>query len=307
MTTVILNRAAAGGRALRRWKEVAGALSSYLPDRDAAVLDDPGQARARVEEALGLGELQFVAAGGDGTVNLLVDTIVKRAPPEVLHRICIGAVGLGSSNDFHKPVREDRRLRGVPFRLDFNSPVTHDVCFVDAGDGQRHYWIINASMGLTAEANYFFNHPDRTLRFLKDRSTGAAIAYAATRTLAMKRDIPTNLKVDCEPSFAAAVTNMGIVKNPNFSRSLTYRSPYEPASGSFHVHLCEGMSRMRVLLTLWRSSRHGFHGLSRTRSWRAPRLAVTADEDFLVEFDGETIETRSASFAILKEAIQLCS
>ena len=307
MTTVILNGAAAGGRGLRKWKAIEGALHPYLTNREMAVLDDPDQTRLWIEEALHRGEVRFVAAGGDGTVNLLVDTIMKRAPLDLLQRVCVGAVGLGSSNDFHKPRRSGHQVRGVPFRLDFTSPIAHDVCFVDPDDAGRRYWIVNASVGLTAEANRFFNQPDRALRFLKNVSTGAAIAYAAVHTLAMKRDRPMTLWVNCGPPFDAAVTNIGIVKNPNFSGSLTYGSPYEPDSGLFHVHLCKGMSRPRVLATLWRSARRGFSGLPLTRSWRSRNLVVKADEDFPVEFDGETLETRRASFSILKGAIRLCN
>ena len=308
MTAVLVNGAAAGGRAQRKWREIQESVRQYLPDKwEVAMLDDSHQAREWIEEMLGRGELRFVAAGGDGTVNLLVDTIMRHAPPDVLSRICVGAVGLGSSNDLHKPTRKDREVRGVPFRLDFTSPIAHDVCLLDSDDGQSRHWIVNASIGLTADANRFFNQPDRALRFLKNVSAGAAIAYAATHTLALQRNRSMTLQVDCEPPLAADVTNIGIVKNPNFSGSLTYRSPYEPASGFFHVHLCEGMSRPRVLVTLWRSSRRGFRGLPLTRSWRAQRLVVKADEDFSVEFDGETLETRHASFSILKGAVRICS
>ena len=306
MTAVLVNGAAAGGRALRKWQEIEGSVRASLPNKDLAVLDDPNQARAWIEEALGRGESRFVAAGGDGTVNLVLDTIMKRAPADLLQRVCIGAVGLGSSNDFHKPIRRDRQLRGVPFRLDFNSTVAHDVCLLTSENGEPHHWIVNASIGLTAEANRFFNQPDRALRLLKDYSAGAAIAYAAAHTLALQRNRPMTLQVDCGPPLDSNVTNIGVVKNPNFSGSLSYRSPYEPDSGFFHVHLCQGMSRLRVLLTLWRSSRRAFSGLPLTRSWRAQRFVVEADAEFAVEFDGETLETRQASFSVLKGAIRIC-
>ncbi|HET9477321.1 MAG TPA: diacylglycerol kinase family protein, partial [Dehalococcoidia bacterium] len=302
-----LNNGAGGGRALRKWKTIAPAVLEFIPNHDLAVLDDSTQARKWIEDALARGETRFVAAGGDGSVNLLVDTVVKSAPAGVLPHVCIGAIGLGSSNDFHKPIHKDRLVRGVPFRLDFSSRIAHDVCVFDGGDGLRHHWIINASIGLTARANRFFNGPDRVLRFLKNWSAGAAIAYAAVNTLAAKRDQRMMMQVDCAPPIDVSVTNIGIVKNPNFSGSLTYRSPYEPDSGAFHVHLCEGMSRRRVLLTLWQSSRHGFMGLPSTRTWRARSLAVKAAKEFPVEFDGETLYTGSASFSVLKGAIQICN
>ena len=307
MTAVFLNSAAGGGRALRTWKAIENDLHPYLADPNVAVVADVTHARTQMENALARGETRFVAAGGDGTVNLLVDTIVKSAPADVLSQVCIGAVGLGSSNDFHKPIRKDHQVRGVPFRLDFTSPVAHDVCLLDIGRGEPRHWVVNASIGLTARANSFFNEPDRVLRFLKNGSSGAAIVYAAVHTLAAKRDQRMMLQVDCGLPMDVSITNIGIVKNPNFSGSLTYRSPYEPDSGSFFVHLCEGMSRRRVLLTLWQSSRRGFIGLPSTRTWQARHFAVKATETFPVEFDGETLEACHASFAALRGLIQICS
>jgi len=306
MTLVLLNRAAAGGTALRKWRAVEPDLHPYLGDRELAVTEDPRLARTWIEDSLYRGERRFVAAGGDGTVNLLVDTIAGRAPPDVLHDVCVGAVGLGSSNDFHKPIRKAHQVRGVPLRLDFGSPATHDLCLVYADEYERRHWIINASVGLTAEANRFFNRPERALRTLKKLSSGAAVAYAAAHTLAAKGDRLMTVQVECARPFLAVVTNLGVVKNPNVSGPLSYRSPYEPDSGFFHVHLCEGMSRARVMSTLWQSARRGFIGLPFTRSWRARQLCVEAAEQFPVEFDGETVLARRVSFSVLKGAIRIC-
>ena len=306
MTLVVLNRAAAGGTALRKWRAVEPDLRPYLGDRELAATEDPLLARAWIEDSLYRGERRFVAAGGDGTVNLLVDTIAGGAPPDMLHHVCVGAVGLGSSNDFHKPIRKDHQVKGVPFRLNFGSPATHDLCLVYVDEDERRHWIINASVGLTAEANRFFNRPDRALRTLKKLSPGAAVAYTAAHTLTAKRDRPMTVQVECARPFFAVVTNLGVVKNPNVSGPLSYRSPYEPDSGFFHAHLCEGMSRARVLSTLWRSARRGFTGLPSTRSWRARRFCVEAAERFPVEFDGETVLASHVSFSVLKGAIRIC-
>jgi diacylglycerol kinase family enzyme len=308
MTSVLVNGAAAGGGARRKWTEIEGPVNQHLgAERDLAVFDDEDLARRWIEERLTNGEVRFVAAGGDGTVNLLLDTIMKRAPADVLPGVRIGAVGLGSSNDFHKPFRQDRQMRGVPYRLDFASTIAHDVCLLTSDDNEAHHWIVNASIGLTAEANRFFNERDSSLRLIKRVSVGAAIAYAAARSLASQRNRPMTLYVASTPPFRAMTTNIGVVKNPNFSGAFTYRSPYEPDSGFFHVHLCENMSRLRVLITLWRARRRGFIGLPSTRSWRARCLDVEAPQPFPVEFDGETVKTRRASFRVLQEAIRVCS
>jgi diacylglycerol kinase family enzyme len=75
------------------------------------------------------GETDFVAAGGDGTVNAVVSALVENASPDALRRIRLGAVGLGSSNDFHKPLSEDRSIdkRHLHIGLHLTSQLTYEV------------------------------------------------------------------------------------------------------------------------------------------------------------------------------------
>ena len=305
MTTLFLNVSAGGGTAGRKWLRAKSAVMSRLVSGCVvATPPDPESAREWVATMLDAGESRFVAAGGDGTVNLLVDAVM-RSP--AAGSITIGAVGLGSSNDFHKPFRTDRRFRGVPFRLDFESAQLQDVGVLETDGSAPHHWLINASIGLTADANQFFNKGDPVQQTLKRISAGAAIAYAAARTLAINQQRPLQLRIECDPAFNAMVTNLGVVKNPNFSGAFTYGSRFEPTSGSFDVHLCESMSRLRVVKTLWRSRREGFEGLPSTRSWRARHLVVTADQEFPVEFDGEVVTARRVTFSVRREAIRICA
>jgi len=305
MTALLLNNSAAGGSAATKWRRVERSVIERLPTGSVvASPQDAGAARGWVESMLDAGEDRFVAAGGDGTVNLLVDTVMKHP---AAGSVTIGAVGLGSSNDFHKPFRKNRQFDGIPLLLDFESAQPRDVCTLETdGAGPRH-WLINASIGLTADANQFFNGGDAVLRALKRVSAGTSIAYAAAHTLFINRKRRLQVQVECAAPFGAVVTNLGIVKNPNFSGAFTYGSRFEPASGYFYVHLCESMSRSRVVKTLWRSRREGFQGLPLTRSWRARHLAVTAGREFPVEFDGEVLTARQATFSVRKEALRICA
>ena len=308
---ILVNPSARGGTALGKWLSIEAQIRQRLGATARVVLTDGADATRQCMAAmLDEGRTEFVAAGGDGTVSLLVDCILKRAPPSLLPVVKVGALGLGSSNDFHKPFRKERFIDGVPCRIDFQATIPHDVGLLTLGPGGEvgsRCWIVNASIGITAEANLFFNTPDPVLRLLKRRIASGAIAYAALRTLALHRNRRMTLAVDDKPPFETLLTNVGVVKNPNFSGTLSYRSPYEPASGRFYVHLCERMSRPRTLFTLWRSSRRGFQGLPFTRSWHARRLQVRASRPFAVEFDGEVETARSASFSIKRGAIQLCT
>jgi len=305
MTALLLNNSAAGGSAAKKWRRVERSVIERLPAGSVvASPQDAVAARGWIESMLDAGEDRFVAAGGDGTVNLLVDVVMSHSTPG---SVTIGAVGLGSSNDFHKPFSKDRQFDGIPLLLDFESAQPRDVCTLETdGAGLRH-WLINASIGLTADANRFFNEGDAVLSALKRVSAGAAIAYAATRTLAVNRKRRLRLRIECAPAFDVVVTNLGIVKNPNFSGTFTYGSRFEPDSGFFFAHLCEAMSRSRIVKTLWRSRREGFEGLPSTRSWRARHLVVTAGREFPVEFDGEVVTARRAAFSMRRKALRVCA
>lgn len=313
MKLLVLNPTAGGGRARERWHRIEFQVRTRLPDLVVREPAGPEQAEQIVREALERGVTDFVAAGGDGMVNLLISTIAGHLPPGDLPRVRFGAVGLGSSNDFHKPLREDRMLGGIPCRLDFDATVPHDVCTaalgndLDGGAGEIRFWIINASVGITAEANHFFNNPNRLLRLLKRSSTGLGITYAALRTIRRFEGHALRLRIEGTEWSERVLMNLGIVKNPHFSGRFRYDSLHMPASGDFHVHMLGALSLPATLRTLAALSRNRFSGRPGTHTLRARELEFSSTEPFAVELDGEVMTARHVRMGILPERIGVCT
>ncbi len=307
---VVLNPRAAGGRAARVWEALAPAVAERTGPLAVVISGSPGGVAARIGEWAERGATRFLAAGGDGTVNLVVTALASLGPRFPLDSFRLGAVGLGSSNDFHKPIREESRIEGIPCRLDFDAAVPHDVCVIDyrdpRGSEQRRFWIINASIGTTAEANWFFNRPNAVMRRLKARRGGLAKAYATLHALLYFRGLACTLASDGDPASPARIRNLGIVKNPHFSGWLHFDSPYEPASGRFWVHRLDPVSPFRLVLTLLRLVRGRFQGQRATCSWPATRLVVEGKTPFAVEADGEVVLARSATFSVLGQRLGVC-
>ena len=307
---VIVNPTAAGGRAKERWTSIRPEVERRIGPFEECIAPDIFTVRSRVQRALERGERRFVAAGGDGTMNLVVALLMELATPDVRAELIVGAIGLGSSNDFHKPMRPEAVIGRFPCRLDFERPVQHDVgCtqYVDEHDvAHLKRWLINASVGTTARGNWLYNEAHGVVGIAKRCS--ATLGMIAAAIAALLRPAQEVMTVTAEDGSVQRirVCNLGVVKNPHFTGCLHYDSPYHPDSGDFFVHLLVASSIWRTLVTLTRLARGRFVGRPGTRSWRSRWLALEAPRPFPVEGDGEIVLARRAVFVLEPRALQVC-
>ena len=306
---VVLNPNAGGGAALLRWKRIEPELRRRCGRFDLEVLEAPHRIGPSVSARFNAGESQFVAAGGDGTVNALGRAALNLIPAEGGRRIAIGAIGLGSSNDFHKPVSPDRCIGGVPCAVDFTSATPRDVGVVTIGGNggaDRRYFLVNASVGLTAQANRFFNTPDPILRGLKGRWTRAAILYAALTTILHYANARAKVSVDDGAFQPIEITNLAVLKSPHVSGNLRFPGAPDYASGLFLIHLLCYAGRLTRLRFLCALSGGRPPATAAIESRRARKVTVMAETGFPVEFDGEVVETTEATFSLLPQRLRVC-
>jgi diacylglycerol kinase (ATP) len=305
---VLLNPHAAGGRALAKWQHCSGCMPPPTEPFELLVLAPDTDAPAVVRSALARGERHFVAAGGDGTVHWLVNLLMQLPAGE--QRLCaMGAVGLGSSNDFHKPLDTAMHAGSIPCRMDFSQTIRRDVGCVrlDGSSGASvRYFLINASAGITAEGNRIFNSPDPILAQLKRCATPAAILYAAIRAIVAHRNVPVTLEIGRRASVNLRLTNLGIVKNPHFSGSLHYSTHSDYTDGRFRIFAASGMGILRRFRLLSLLSHGRFHELDGTRSWSSDCITISSALPIALELDGEIVEAERAEFTVLPQALQVC-
>jgi diacylglycerol kinase (ATP) len=306
MATILLNGHAAGGIGFAAWRSIESEIRKRIGKSEIISIDqNPGPELLRKLE---VGETFFIAAGGDGTVNYLLNSIAEQTNGR-LDGISLGAIGIGSSNDYHKPFIREQYINGIHCKIDPERTAIRSVGFVlwyDDGTKHRRYWLNNASAGITAEANYFFNYPDRLLSRLKKVHTGAAIMYAAVSTiLSYRNNTVTITGPDGERS--VALTNLGVVINPHVSGSFRYDSPCTLNGDHFYIHTMENFKTIKMLYCLYRLSRGRFLGIDGANSGKARRIAVQSPRSFTVEYDGEVIRTNKVEFSIHQGAIRICS
>lgn len=311
MTVVVVNTKSGGGRALKRWQNVQNLLENHIGSFHKIFVQDSLNVCSQLREFIEKGHRRFIAAGGDGTINHLLQDLISVTDKRSRSDIRIGAIGLGSSNDFHKPSAPERNIDGIPVKIDFNSAIPHDIGSIIFEDEDKitykHYWLLNTSIGLTARANDFFNHPDIILGQLKHRAVNLAILYAALHTIFRNQTLEIKIKGSNNQTKFYTISNLSIVKTPHFSGNFCYDSPYSPNDGIFHVHLMHQMSLPKILFTLWSLSHKRFQNLSGTESWQSNSLSISSMLPFAIEIDGEVFNSRDVIFQIWDERINICN
>ncbi len=305
---VYVNTRANYGKALSAWQRIEPQLRERFGYFEAEEVASAGDLKTRMSAALAKGERRFVAAGGDGTVNLVADALITSSAAS---GAILGAVGLGSSNDFHKPFRKESMIIGIPTRLDWDHPTSCDaiaVLYLNGGsEPSRRHCLINASVGVTAEANALHNAGSLPIKFLQRLSVEAAILASALRALVAFRDLACELAVEGGELRPFQISNLAVLKNPHLAGRLRYRTPVAPDDGSMRVNLCVGMSRPEVLATMIGLYRGRFRRHPKFRSWRATGLCVSARRPFSLELDGEVVCTHHAEFRVKPRAVRCCS
>ena len=183
--------------------------------------------------------------------------------------------------------------------MNFNTSALTDICWWESENGLRTYFFLNASMGITAEANGYFN---QNLSTLKQYSTSLSIFWAALRTLFVYQNRSLQLSLYGNRQ----VTNLAIVRNRHFSGDFKYPRGEPLQSGHFQVYLCENLSKRESLRALYELLQGRFWG-PKQHQCRASLFSVQSKTPFWVESDGEVSQQTHLTFGIDRSRILLCS
>jgi len=304
---ILLNKNSGGGTAIKKWNSIYRDLK-LNGSTETFIVGVNGSTDKFVLDSIKEGKTDFVIAGGDGSINYFLNRVLNSVQPVILKQIKIGAVGIGSSNDFHKPFQPKNTIGNIPYRINFKDAVQRDVgCLLFEKDSKtfKKYFLINASLGITAEGNNLFNNPDFILRSLKKMSTQSAITYTVIKNILIYKNFQATIGGNNE-SFAANISNMGILKSPFFTRKLRYQSDPLPDNGLFDVHFYESLSKVKLLKLFYNLSNGKPDNSLNKKFWRTDRIKISSRNEFAVEFDGEVITTKFAEFSVIPGLIKVC-
>jgi len=304
---ILLNDKSCGGNAANKWQIF---IKNYDLKKSSVITTDEVDDGERITAAISNGETDFVAAGGDGTINFLLNKLICLANESRIHNFRLGAIGLGSSNDFHKPYNELNLIDNIPYKLNFNKSELRDVgelSFLFNGNRVTRFFIINASIGITADGNHLFNNPDKMLNPLKKLNTNSAILYSALKTIFGYRDFEAQIIRDSAGASKVNITNLNIIKNPHVSGDLSYGYPAVYNDGKMNIHLAHNMNKYEIIMLFLALQKGNIENIAKLESFPAKEIEITSNKVFNLEYDGEVVQTNSVLFSIKKEWIKVCT
>lgn len=305
---ILLNSKAAGGNAIKKWNSIKNQID--IGTATIHYSDGNDSLKEEIISAINNGEKNFIIAGGDGTINLFINLLLSVTKPEIIKEIKLGAIGIGSSNDFHKPLTQDSMVNNIPIKINFNIAALRDVGCISYHSGKhllKKYFLINASIGVTAEANYYFNSSGFITKALKKISTNYAINYSALRAIINTKSIELKITDSNHIIKQLKLANLAITKSPHISGDITMDYPYSYQDGLFNIYFLDMRSKIELIKLLNRLQSKKIDASNVFGIIKSPYLFIKAEKSFKVEFDGEVIITDRAEFSILQKGIRICS
>lgn len=270
---IIFNPAAKGSKAERMRDRIERLPGDVVVRQTSA----PGDAEALAERAVEQGYGTVVAAGGDGTVNEVVNGIVGSD-------VALGVLPVGTINVFALEL-------GIPMDLRRAWEVIRhgNVRRVDLAKANDHYWVQLAGVGFDAQ---IVEETDREVR----KNLGP-LSYLLTAALVAGRK-PPRLTVTAarhKPVEGCFV----LVGNGRY-----YGGPYEIFKGGrmddgmLDVYVFQRMSHFDMIRYIQGMVFFAHDRMPDVKTLRARRIKVESSERVPVEVDGELLGYTPVTFSV---------
>ncbi len=286
-TCIILNPSAGSIRDL----DALTAQLATLPDAEIRLTNKPGSAMRFAKTALKKGRETIVAAGGDGTLNEVLNGI-----GEDVENVRLGLIPLGTGNDFARSI-------GLPAELDtaldtIRAGATRAVDLVRVTSDEVRYFV-NVSAG------GFSGLVDEKLT-PEMKKTWGPLAYlrSAAAALSDLRAYRTTLALDNSESFMLDLYNV-VVAHGRYVGGGTLIAPEASIDdGLLDVILIQKRSAPELAL-LAAQVALGTHLTSDAVIYRrTPQLTVNSKPGMWFNVDGELVGNEPARFEILPRALK---
>ena len=159
---VIINPAAGQGTGRKVWPDMEERLRAVLGEIDVSVTTRAGEETALARQALAGGANHFIAVGGDGTMNGVLNGIMGVNGTMVHDAVRLSVIPAGTSNEMARALgmhgNVDGAIDGIASGRERRIDLLQADCIGLDGNPHRHYGVLSIAWGGVAEVTYRTNN-----------------------------------------------------------------------------------------------------------------------------------------------------
>ncbi len=272
----ILNPRARRGRAYKQAKQIEQALAAVDLPHEIIVTKEPGHAIELARRAALAQREMIVAAGGDGTINEVVNGMMQAASDgQALPTL--GVLPVGSGNDFAGSLGISTDLRQAAERLKLGQKRR-----IDVGRVNTRYFANNVGLGFEARINV----EAHKLTLLPGQPGYLAAVFRAMVSYPFPA---VTVTLDDKERLRQTILMISVGNNRRIGGGFLITPHAVPDDGALDVCLVDAIPRLEILRLLPKAMTGKHEGEPAVRMTRAQRIVVESQDPLPVHADGEIL------------------
>jgi YegS/Rv2252/BmrU family lipid kinase len=296
----VLNPAAAGGRARRRWCRIEPQVRSAFPQAELHETSAPGEATTLAADAARSGVELVVAVGGDGTLHEVLQGLMT---VDAAARPVLGLLPAGSGSDFARGMAIPADPEQALALLVEGEARAVDVGLIDAvdeaGEPVRRFFLNGADFGLGATVVARMRHRPRLLP--------AKLAYhlATVRTLLGYRNPTATLRVDGGEPYPRVFKSVVVANAPFFGGGMCIAPDAVVDDGELDLVELGDLGRLEAIRRLRETYLGGRIAHEDIHYSRCRNLYAESPSRVMIQADGEAVGCLPATFDRLPASLRV--
>lgn len=284
----IINPAAGKGKALELIPFIKECFRDSEDECIVRVTEYPGHATELAKEYSGSGKCRIYSAGGDGTVNEVVNGMAGTAS-------ALGILPAGSGNDFIRSIKAGNDIRQI-----LSDTINGYEREVDLARANDKYFINVSSIGFDAEI--VFNAG----KFKKLPGVTGSMSYLFSLLYTTVINKNNDIEIEIDGNRQKLRVLLAAIANGRYYGGGMLPAPDAKLDdGYLDVCLIRAIPRWRIF-ALFPKFIKGLHGqLEEVSFYKAKRIIIESKNDISLNTDGEVVTAKTINFEIYEKAIKV--
>ena len=277
------------------WRATERALRSAGVGIDVEYTSHPGHGGMLAREALQQGRRRLIVAGGDGSVNEVLQGVMTAGLADT-REVTLALAPHGTGNDWARSLRIPADPRGVAAMLAAGRTRLHDVGAIDFPDAARRSWFINV-----AGAGY-----DAWVTERVPRPVPSALTYLRIALAGLTQYRSPRFRITADGRNIEGRLLLAFVANAQYCGNRMHVAPTARMDdGRLDVLAVEELSLAQVLPKLVKLYGGRILGDRAVRHLEAERVRIETDPPVSVQADGQIVGTTPAEFSLRTRALSV--